>query len=95
MDCKSLPIEAEAMDKDQFAKGMLILRCAYPQSKVDFNQQQVIAVWYELLKDINGDKFLNTVKEIASKEKFFPSVATIREYVNSRPNQMQLPRAVY
>jgi len=69
------------MDKKQFKLGIAVLTGAYPQSKADFVNMETLKVWFEVLKDLDGDKFLDSIANIAKTHKFLPSISEIREAV--------------
>lgn len=59
----------------QFSKGMKLLSDSYRKQV----SQETIVVWYDLLKDIPYGTFLESIKSLMVKSKFFPSVAEILE----------------
>lgn len=63
------------MKAEDFAKSMIFLNNAYRQ---EMNNTQV-SVWYNFFRDVPLDKFNLAIVRIIEKEKYFPSVATIRQ----------------
>lgn len=63
------------MKAEEFAKSMIFLNNAYRQ---EMNQTQV-SVWYNFFRDVPLEKFNLAIVRIIEKEKFFPTVATIRQ----------------
>ena len=58
-----------------------MLRAAYPQSKANLGDDNVVAVWYSMLENLDGDRFQSGIKRIVQTEKFLPSIAEIRDQV--------------
>ena len=63
------------MKAEEFAKSMIFLNNAYRQ---EMNQTQV-SVWYNFFRDVPLDKFNLAIVRIIEKERYFPTVATIRQ----------------
>ena len=66
------------MQSQIFNEGMLMLRKAYPQSNINFDDKFMM-VWFEDLHDLNERAYLLAVRELKRNSKFFPSIAEIRE----------------
>lgn len=63
------------MKAEEFAKSMIFLNNAYRQ---EMNQTQV-SVWYNFFRDVPLEKFNLAIVRIIEKERYFPTVATIRQ----------------
>ena len=69
------------MDRTTFAKGLFALSAAYPQSRAELGSDETLEVWYTMLEDLDGDKFLSGIKRIIRSNKFLPSISEIRDEV--------------
>lgn len=68
------------MNVQEFLSGIKTLCIAY--SKEDFDKTKC-EVWYGYFKNVDFEVFKKAIKMVTMKEKFFPSIATLLEYVNN------------
>lgn len=61
------------MDLIDFTEGLKILFSCYQQ---DINNDD-FAIWYELLRNINREFFIETIKELCIEKSYMPSVHDI------------------
>lgn len=66
------------MTPDIFSKGMAMLRVSFPQSKFQADDL-TMDVWFESLRDLTDNDFIVAVKDAVQNNKFFPSIAELRE----------------
>ncbi len=62
---------------------MARLVLAFPQSKTRFTEE-ALEVWFEALGDMRDEELVKAVEEIIKQETFFPAIATIIGYGDSR-----------
>lgn len=74
------------MKADVFSKGMAMLRVSYPQSKIQADSL-TMDVWFEALKDLADDDYIFAIKSCVQNNKFFPSIAEIREKATGASQQ--------
>lgn len=67
------------LDKKDFIKAIEYLIAIYPEMEKQFNSQTTQGVWFDLLKDIDGETLLLAIKIYASTEKFAPKPSEIRK----------------
>lgn len=68
------------MNLDEFKKIAKGIESYYPRMKT-FDSPYTLELWYRELQDLTYEECLNAVRMHASKEKFPPSIAEIRENV--------------
>jgi hypothetical protein len=66
------------MKKETFARGVAILKAAFPASKSEFTLD-VVDTWFALMQDLADDDYLRGITQCARSCKYLPSVADIRE----------------
>ncbi|MBU5669567.1 hypothetical protein KQI68_06900 [Peptoniphilus sp. MSJ-1] len=69
------------LSKTDFIRAVEYLIAVYPEMEKTFNRQISQSVWYELLRDIDGENLLLAVKMYTTTQKFAPKPAEIREMV--------------
>ena len=77
------------MDKQDFVKAMSYLGIIYNK---EFTQDEV-SVWYSFFQDANAEVFKNAIKRLATKNKFLPSIAEIKQemaYISNPILQLDL-----
>lgn len=67
------------LDKKAFKSGIQDLIDFYPSWGIKSEESRVMAKWYNKFKDCNDGIFLSAVADHIDKEKFNPTVATLRE----------------
>ena len=70
------------MDKKEFLEIMKQLKMAYPTVFEKMTTEKITAlygVWYGLLKDVDKDELMEAVNEHIKTNKFFPTIAELRE----------------
>jgi len=77
------------MDFKTFLKGIAVFKATFQNSKVDFDDDKVLEVWFRALKDIPDDIFNCTVEYIVKSFKFFPAIAEIRENAGKFTNGIE------
>lgn len=68
---------------------LTILKVAYPNALKDLSKEDayiMIKLWYEDFKDYRKDIFMQAVKNVRSKNVFFPSIADIKNEINEIEN---------
>lgn len=68
---------------------LTILKVAYPNALKDLSKEDayiMIKLWYEDFKDCKKDIFMQAIKNIRSKNVFFPSIADIKSEINEIEN---------
>ena len=68
------------MEKKTFSLGLMFLRSAQMKNTPEFEREQ-LEVWWFSLKDLDGQNFLHTCRELIKVESWFPSICDIREAV--------------
>ena len=61
------------MQQNEFRKGIEKLELAYNQK---FTNEKLL-VWWDKLKGMNGEKFLQRIDELIPQKKFMPNIAEI------------------
>lgn len=72
----------EKMTGQEFVKSMTFLAKAYRQ-EIDETQ---VGVWYNFFRDVPLEKFNMAIVRIIEKDRYFPTVATIRQELASIEN---------
>lgn len=71
------------MDIEDWANCVLVLRSSYGASfKLD---TPAIAVWFEMLKDLPGDRIQAAIAHMVKHQAAFPSIADIRKLAEPLP----------
>lgn len=68
---------------------LTILKIAYPNALKDLSKEDayiMIKLWYEDFKDCKKDIFMQAIKNVRSKNVFFPSIADIKNEINEIEN---------
>ena len=74
------------MTQMEFAKGMTLLKVAYPKFEVN---QTIIEVWYSFFEDIRQDVFIATVKSFIKNSRFPPSISELSEQCEGNKEMIQ------
>lgn len=61
------------MDKKQFLQGIEKIQLAY---NITFNSEK-LKLWYENLKNMDYEKYINRVEELIKTSKYVPNIAEI------------------
>lgn len=69
------------LSRADFIKSMEYLMAVYPDMENKLNNQTTQAVWYDLLKDLDGERLLLSVKMYATLKHFSPKPSELREMV--------------
>ena len=64
------------MDKTEFIEGIHILQNSYNQK---FSKEK-LQIWWEDLKEIDKDKYINAIKSLKSKNKYINAGKRRRTY---------------
>lgn len=70
------------MDRQEFTRGMKILRAAYPSAKLHFTDS-VMDVWFNALRDMDGEVFVQAAEKLIRTVEWFPSIAAVRAIVST------------
>lgn len=65
------------MNKEEFAKIMIAIKAAYPQSNIATDNHSR-DLWYEMLKDLEYDQVSNTVYKHIQSSRYIPTIAELR-----------------
>lgn len=69
------------IDKVKFIKAMEYLTLAYPNSKIEVENKNMMSVWYDVLKDFDHESFTALLKEYVKQNVYPPqSPAHLTEY---------------
>jgi hypothetical protein len=68
----------ENMNKETLTLGIKKLRTVGFPGQHKFSAEKTKA-WFEALNDLNDDQFLDSINDIIRTDKFFPTIADIRE----------------
>ncbi len=66
------------MQKKTFSLGLMFLRSAQMKNTPEFENEQ-LEVWWFSLKDLDGENYLHTCRELIKVESWFPAIADIRK----------------
>lgn len=72
------------IDRKDIVKTITLLKVTFPNSLKDLSEEELkimIDVWYEDFKDTTKEDFTKAINEIRYTNKFFPSVADIKEKI--------------
>lgn len=72
------------VDEKTIKETLTILKVTYPNALKDIDKQTallMIQVWTKDFKDTKKDLFLQAINNIRNKNKFFPSIADIKEEI--------------
>lgn len=70
------------MNKESFLNVMNYLGIAYNKEITP----EIVKLWYGFFKDYDEETFKNAIYQIISVEKFFPSIAMVKEMIASQNN---------
>lgn len=68
---------------------LTILKVAYPNALKDLSKEDayiMIKLWYEDFKDCKKDVFMQAIKNVRSKNVFFPSIADVKREIKEIEN---------
>ena len=68
------------MQSEIFMKGIDKLELAYNQK---FNNEKLV-MWWEKLKDINDNDYLEAIEQLISKNKFLHNIAEIKAEISNK-----------
>lgn len=68
------------MKSEIFMKGIDKLELAYNQK---FNKEK-LEMWWEKLKDINDNDYLEAIEQLIPKNKFLPNIAEIKAEISNK-----------
>ena len=74
--------------REDFNKGMAVLQASFQQSRIELSEY-VLEIWFHALEDILKERFNYAVMQTVKQEKFFPVIATLREYA-SKPRMKSI-----
>lgn len=71
------------MTKAEVGEMLDFLSACYPNTQIkDDQKQKVFKVWSSVFENIDADTAMAAAREIATKSKWFPSVADIMNEIN-------------
>ena len=63
----------------EFSNLILVLRNAYPQKEINFDDKDVMILWYKMLGGLDLESMALAVADIVRENEFFPAIAEIRK----------------